>query len=173
MSDFEDEPVDDVEDSKLLDEINNILNDVEETETIDADAKNDVESDDDDAMEYDEDADEKVVDKPKLQKIKLNKIIRAEDSRMPDVMSQFELTSLIIARATAIAKGSTCLVNVDPYLDPVKKAKIEIIKLKSNRSVLRVDTEGAHHEWKLRDFAYFPTNSIEELEQLKTLCIED
>jgi len=173
MSDSEHESSDDVDDTTLLDEIDTILNNVEENETIEADDKNDGFSDDDDAMEYEDEYEEKTQEKPKLQKIKMNTVIRAEDSRMPDVMSQFELTSLIIARATAMAKGSSCLVNVDPSIDPVKKAKIEIIKLKSNRSVLRVDTEDNHHEWKLRDFAYFPANSIEELEQLKALAIED
>lgn len=169
MSDSEHEMHGDIDDSKLLTEIDNMLYGVEETEIIDAD--NNIESDDEYVMEYDED--EKTPEKPALQKIKRNKIVRAEDSRMPDVMSQFELASLVIARATAIAKGSNCLVNVDPSLDPVKQAKIEIIKLKSNRSVLRVDTEGAHHEWKLKDFAFFPANSIEELEQLKTSTLDD
>jgi DNA-directed RNA polymerase subunit K/omega len=173
MSDSEQELSDGIDDTNLFDEIDTILNDVEDNETIDADGKNDECSDDDDNIEYEDEYDEKIPEKPKLQKIKMNTVIRAEDSRMPDVMSQFELTSLIIARATAMAKGSMCLVNVDPSIDPVKKAKIEIIKLKSNRSVLRVDIEDNHHEWKLRDFAYFPANSIEELEQLKTLAIED
>jgi DNA-directed RNA polymerase subunit K/omega len=74
----------------------------------------------------------------------------AELSRMPDIPSLYELTGMIISRATSIANNSPPLIKWITF-DPAQIARDELIAGKSMRSVLR---DGV--EWKWKHFACFP-----------------
>jgi hypothetical protein len=100
-------------------------------------------------------------------KINIVNMIPAEDSRMPDVMSVFEAISMCIARSTAISSGSAPRLNTGPEVTPIQNAKLEILHGKTCKSILRVDSEGNHNEWKATDFIYFPTTFFEEVADIK------
>jgi DNA-directed RNA polymerase subunit K/omega len=165
MSDSEEEQYDTIGDLDLFNNVENLLNKKDIIDELKINS-----SSDDDDIEYNDEPDP--VSKPSdAHKLKINTLHPACDSRMPDVMSIYEFTSLVIARATAIENGSDCLVNCDTSWTPAQKAKIEIIMGVTNRSVLRIDTDGNHYEWRPSggDFSYFPANCLEELELLKTM----
>lgn len=83
-------------------------------------------------------------------RLAIRRLIRADESRQPDIPSVFELTSIIISRACTISANSHPLVPFDRFV-PRDIARDELIQGKSMRSILRGDTE-----WKWSDFAYFP-----------------
>ncbi len=89
---------------------------------------------------------------------------RAEDSRMPDIPTVFELAGLIISRATCLEQNAPPLVPAHGAYDPYTIARDELLAGKAIRAVLRGDTE-----WKWSDFAYFPLgfmNSDAEIDAL-------
>jgi hypothetical protein len=153
----------DIGDVDLLSEVQDVFNAAKnkEIDEIDPDNKTNAESgSDDDDLEYEE-----TDEKKSLKKIKMHNVTQACDSRLPDVMSHFEYTQLVIAGAALIMKGGTPLISV-PGADPVAVAKMQIMMRKSNQSVLRVDPYGNHCEWRVKDFAHFPANAVEEFDEL-------
>jgi hypothetical protein len=171
MSDSEDElNGTTIADCDLFEKVGELLNPNDIINELEVAEYKNNSSDNDDDIEYDNEPEPEIKNLGS-HKRRINTLRPACDSRMPDVMSIHEFTSLVIARATAIENGSDCLVDCDKSWTPIQMAKIEIIMGVTNRSVLRVDTAGDHYEWRVSsgDFAYFPANCIEELELLKTM----
>jgi hypothetical protein len=100
-------------------------------------------------------------------KINLVDMIPASESRMPDVMSIFEAISMCISRSTAISAGSAPRVNTPQYVTPQQNAKLEILHGKTYKSIMRIDSEGNHNEWKVTDFKYFPVSFFDEVADIK------
>ena len=148
----------DIADVDLLAAVSSIFDEADgvEKEILDADKGGDSSDDDDDDIEYEED--EHVEEKQHLKKIQMHEVIKAEDSRMPDVMSQFTFTSLSIARTNMIIKGGAPCIPVDNTMNPVLISEQEIISGKVNMSTIIVDSDGRHHEWRVKDFAYLPAS---------------
>jgi DNA-directed RNA polymerase subunit K/omega len=161
MSDIES----DFGDADLQEEIEHMIINEEnkETEDIDIDDKQIEALTDEEDIEYDEEAPEE--EKPPIQKLIMHDMIPPEDSRLPDVMSSFEYTQILIARSIAISKGSAPLVSVNDCADPVEVAKLEIKLKVTNKSILREDNYDRLSEWRITDFAYFPMGSIENIEE--------
>jgi len=95
--------------------------------------------------------------------IQFREMQNARDSRMPDILTRFELASLIISRACSLMANNPPLVPFDVF-DPVKIAERELIQGKSLRAVMRNDTR-----WRVSDFKYFPRGFMDESETADSL----
>lgn len=167
---------DNFEDLKLSEEVEQLLTVVDDTEivasaeikdaVIDGDEKDES---DEDALDYDDDeVDDPAPDVSVSQKIVFIDRIRAQDSRMPDVMSKSTLVALIIARQGVLSRGARPLVQMkNGSKDPTMIAKAEIIHGVCPRSVILDNNV----EWKINDYAYFPADFINELNTIKNASV--
>lgn len=96
-------------------------------------------------------------------RIQIREMQSAQDSRMPDIPTGFEVCAMIISRACTLVANSQPLVEFDVF-DPAKIARRELIQGKSLRAVLRGDTR-----WRWSDFKYFPRSFMDEDETTESL----
>lgn len=95
--------------------------------------------------------------------IQFREMESAQNSRMPDIPTIFELGGLIISRACTLAANSAPLVPFELF-DPAKIARRELIQGKALRAVMRNDTR-----WRWADFKYFPRGFMDENETADSL----
>lgn len=95
--------------------------------------------------------------------IQIREMQSAQDSRMPDIPTNFEVCGMMISRACTLVANSQPLVSFDVF-DPAKIARRELIQGKSLRAVLRGDTR-----WRWSDFKYFPRGFMDEAETTESL----
>jgi DNA-directed RNA polymerase subunit K/omega len=157
--DDSDTDVNDIDDPQLRDEVVEAINAEPEIEAIiPADINpaslnaDDEDIDDEDILEDMKASvhEEPQIEEPVSDKIQFHTLGRAEDSRMPDIPSIFELAGLIISRTTMLEQNSEPLVPFARF-DPYIIARAELLAGKSIRSVLR-----GNYVWKVSDFAYLP-----------------
>lgn len=170
---------DNFEDTKLSEEVEQLLTVVDDTEIVAGPEIKEIEksttneesynsSDDDDALDYEDDDVDAPTGVSVSQKIVFIDRVRAQDSRMPDVMSKATLVALIIARQGVLSRGAQPLVKMkDGSKDPTMLAKAEIIHGVCPRSAIFDNRV----EWKIKDFAYFPADFISELNAIKDASV--
>lgn len=95
--------------------------------------------------------------------IQFREIIKARESRMPDIPTIFELGGLIISRATTLVANSTPMIPFEVF-DPAKIARSELVHGKSLRAVMRGDAY-----WRWSDFTCFPRGFMDENETVDRL----
>jgi DNA-directed RNA polymerase subunit K/omega len=175
----QDSDVDDnFEDTNFIEEVEQLLTATDDIENITIpDVKDikkstidekEVETDDDDALDYDDDDIDAPGDVSVSQKIVFIDRIRAQDSRMPDVMSKATLVAIIIARSGILSRGARAFVKMkNGSNDPTRIAKAEIAHGVCPRSAV-FDNQV---EWKIKDYAYFPSDFINELKTIKDASV--
>lgn len=141
-----------------------------EIEEIEADP-NAANSDSEDELDYDvDDAEHNMM----TEKIKMHKMIDAEDSRMPDVMSKYEYVQMLTVGSSLNTRGVIPCDGIKAGCkNPTDIAKIQIMMRKAKQCVLRVDADGNYCKWRLSDFAYFPAHAVEEFKQLASTYAND
>ncbi len=175
-SDIEPDELEDIEDGDLKEEMEEIMNKTTDIEYIEAPDDIDepaepgeiLSDDEDNIPELDEIGDQKIepgcddVDNglgdatvdpgtcTARDQVQVKELIKAQDSRMPDIPTAFELTGMKISRVCTMVAGSLPLVSYE-HFDPREIVDSEMVSNQVLRAVLRGDSL-----WRWSDFTCMP-----------------